>query len=212
MACAWHVHGMAWQGQGMEFMWTLTVVSLEFPQTRPANSKLSLSLQQSFLDSECWQMLSCWTLRLQQPPTPTPLGSPYRINMAHTGSEPSARSEKIMLAMLKSHMRSARPADLGDEVLCRLQFERGASIEQGCLEVAVIRGWQSHSREEVGCNALEEGHILAQELAQVHIHNGPQHEDQFLLVWEPGPQQNPQYVSMRFCLYSVGTSKSDKAG
>ena len=46
----------------------------------------------------------------------------------------------------------------------------------GSLQVVIVHRWQLHSREQVAQDAIEQRHILVQELGQVDIIDGSQHE------------------------------------
>ena len=44
------------------------------------------------------------------------------------------------------------------------------------LEVVIVHRWQVHTGKQITQNSVEEGDILVQELGQVDVIDGPQHE------------------------------------
>lgn len=44
------------------------------------------------------------------------------------------------------------------------------------LEVVIVHRWQVHTREQITQDPIEEGNILVQELRQVDVIDGPEHE------------------------------------
>lgn len=58
-------------------------------------------------------------------------------------------------------------------------------LAQSCLQICIVWGWQRHSWKQVTDNAIEQRHIMAQELAQVHVNDGPQHQHVFIVIWKP---------------------------
>lgn len=70
-------------------------------------------------------------------------------------------------------------------VVSGLQSVRCILLAQCSLQICVVRSWQSDPREQVTGYAIEQRYVMAQELAQVHVNNGPQHEHIFIIIWEP---------------------------
>ena len=67
--------------------------------------------------------------------------------------------------------------DLGHERILRLQITLGHDALDGVEQNLVVRGRQLCAWEQVGGNAVEKRHIVREELGQVDVPNGPQHED-----------------------------------
>eukprot|EP00955_Chlamydomonas_euryale_P116181 366401-Chlamydomonas_euryale.AAC.5 len=77
-----------------------------------------------------------------------------------------------------------RLASLEHEVLCRLDVALGACVNQRRLHGAIVRLWQVHTREEVADDPVEERHVVREELAQVDVDDGAQHEYKLVVVGE----------------------------
>ena len=66
-----------------------------------------------------------------------------------------------------------------------LEVHLGARLSHRLLHQGVVRLGQHHAGKQVGDDALEQRHVLGEELAQVHVDDGPEHQDVFVLIRKP---------------------------
>jgi len=72
--------------------------------------------------------------------------------------------------------------NLDQTELGRLQIVLIHQLANDLVEQRVVRWRQIDTREEIGDDTVEKGHIVRQELGDVDIDNGAQHQHAFLLV------------------------------